>query len=93
MRKSKKSKVIHNELVEELLSNGTIYVPKSEYEIIKIDEHDTYFQIWYRYPIKLYPRSDETTLEASWVKVPFKNINIHLRKEKIKKITKNVRNR
>ena len=80
----------HNELVKKLMKNGTIFVPKSDYEIIKIDEHDTYFQIWYKYDMKLYVRGDETGTEVSWVKVPFKNINQHLRTEKIKRLTNNV---
>jgi len=80
----------HNKLVVKLLENGTIYVPNFGYEIIKIDEHDTYFQIWYKYPMKIHSFSDKTRPQVSWVKVPFKNINKQLRTEKIKKLINNV---
>ena len=93
MKKSKKSKKEHNKFIEGLLSDGTIFVPQSDYDIIKIDEFDTYYQIWYKYPMKLTSFSDETRPEVSWVKVPFKNINQHLRKEKIKLLKENVKNR
>ena len=83
----------HNKLIEKLLVNGTIYVPQKDYEIIDIQEHDTYYQIWYKHKIKLYSMSDETGTDVGWVKVPFKNINQHLRKEKIKRIIGNVNNR
>ena len=82
----------HNKLVEKLLENGTIYVPQRDYEIIKIDEFDTYYQIWYKFEIKLYVRGDETGTDVGWVKVPFKKINQHLRKEKIQRLINNVTN-
>ena len=79
-------------LVEKLMKSGTIYYLPKDYEIIKIDEHNTYHQIWYKFPIKLYPRSEETGIDVGWVKIPSKDINKHLRAEKIKRLTNNVNN-
>lgn len=80
----------HNKLIEKLLENGTIYVPQRDYEILKIDEFDTYYQIWYKYEIRLHNHSDMTGIDVGWVKVPFKNINQHLSVEKIKRLTNNI---
>ena len=95
MRKSKKSKKKHNKFVEGLLLDGTIFIPstQSDYDIIKIDEFDTYYQIYYKYDIKITPFNDKTRSKVSWIKVSFKNINQHLRKEKIKQLKENVNKR
>ena len=80
----------HNELIVRLLENGTIFVPQKDFEIIKIEEHKSYYQVWYKFKMKLNSRSDQTVNDVGWVKVPFKNINVHLRAEKIKRIKNNV---
>ncbi len=83
MKKSKKSND-KLEFVKDLLENGTIYVPKKGYKIIKIDTFDTYYQIWYKFPLG-------KDIEVECVDVPFKDVNQHLRKVKIKQLTENVR--
>jgi len=81
----------HKDLVRKLLKNGTIFVPKSDFEILKIEEHESYYQVWYKYDMKLHSYSDKTTPEVGWVKVPFKNLNQHIRAEKIKRLKNNVK--
>lgn len=83
----------HNELVVKLIKNGTIFIPIHDYEIIKIYEKDTYYQIWYKYDVTLTSSGRKRRPNVSWVKVLYKDINKYLRTEKLKKLTSNVTNR
>lgn len=90
MKKLKKSEKEYNIFIKGLMENGTIFVPARNYKISKIETFETYYKIWYIYDVKLNSFTDEMVKEASWVKVPFKNINQHLRTEKLKKLKDNV---